>query len=35
VTRTIGVTQRADWRPTRAQAACLEILHASSATLYT
>jgi len=35
VTRTIGVTHRADWRPTRAQAAFLATLHASAATLYT
>lgn len=35
VTRTIGVTHRADWRPTRAQAGFLATLHASAATLYT
>jgi DNA-binding transcriptional LysR family regulator len=35
VTRTIGVTHRTDWRPTRAQAGFLATLHASAATLYT
>jgi len=35
VTRTIGVTHRADWRPTRAQAAFLATVHASAETLYT
>lgn len=35
VTRTIGVTHRADWRPTRAQASFLALLHGSAATLYT
>lgn len=35
VTRTIGVTHRADWRPTRAQAAFLATIQASAASLYT
>lgn len=35
VTRTIGITHRADWRPTRAQAGFLALLQASAQALYT